>query len=680
MLSIQNNMLAYNAGRQFQINQKKKSKNAEKLSSGYRINRAADDAAGLSISEKMRRQIRGLRQGSDNIVDGISLIQVADGALDEVVDMLQRINELSVKAYNGTNTRDDREYIQAEITHLIDEIGRIADTTTFNEIKVLKGNPSETVAIKIEEDIPYTDYLEVDEVEREVPDWLKQGVDKELTNHNYTGLTQDISGTMYKATTVDASNHIVKGEYYGPDRGNGIFGAYDYSGRGWTPTLDDNKTAKISFEGLLQSADAAELYKNMVDLLGSAIGIPCGTCTEQHYGVWFAGEIDGLYAKPIGYLDNYDTDEEKKREVKIEVEGGTVNLSGWRGFTSASGEAVNCYDKIKELMSQQAKDDTLTDDVKKQQVEKLAGEIAEKLRDKVFQTMAGVSQYEKHFDRAVKDGKYDMIVYDYRDEDILPVIDAADAPVLTGARAEMKIPYTALIPGTVVPYEEEHPLWIVCSAQSGDWIPIDLPLITTETMGIQEYNVARYTVTETYTDAYQAKLEAWESAFHYEPRTITIPEHKEKNAILESSTPIFNANGEYIRTDFKVRYEEKTIPEQTTTYSVKVYDYAKPEPQEGDIIRTVTYDPDNNALIRDALRYVMDCRTVLGAQQNRLEHAYNNNQNKHENTSASESRIRDTDISKEMVDFSNNNILLQAGASMLSQANQMSEFVLQLLQ
>lgn len=676
MLSIQTNMLAHHAGRQFKINLKKTSKNIEKLSSGYKINRAADDAAGLVISETMRRQIRGLKKGSDNIEEGISLLQVADGALDEVVDMLQRINELSVKAYNGTNSMQDRKYIQEEITHLIDEIGRIADTTTFNEIKVLKGTPTKTVALKIEEDIVYTDYLELESAEREIPDWLKAGVDTELKQHSYGGLTQDVSGAMYKTTVTGAGNQVIKGEYYGPNRGDTLYGVYEYSGREWTATLDDNKTARISFAGLLQSGDASELYKNMVGLLGCAIGIPCGTCVSEHYGIGFAGEIDGIYASPKGYIDNYDTDDEKKGEVQI---GGIVNLSAWKGFTNDGGEQVNCFEKIEELIRTQTQDTTLTDAVKKAQVRSLADEIAKKLCEKTFDTVTRVTDYQDHFDRAVKNGDYDIIVYDYRDQDVLSSINAADAPVITSAVAEMKIPYSALIPGTVIQHEEENPLWIVCSAQFGDVIPLELPRITDKTMGIGGYDVARYTVTETYSDSYKARLQAWENAFHYETETITLPEYIRRKVIVEGAAPIFDANGEKKGVDYKYRYEEEVVPAQTVTRSKKVYDYAKPEPGKGDITRTVSYDGDHNRTIGDALRYVLDCRTLLGAQQNRLEHAYNNNQNKHENTSASESRIRDTDIPEEMVAFSNNNILLQSVSSMLSQANQSSELLLQLL-
>jgi flagellin len=118
------------------------SKSTEKLSSGYKINRAADDAAGLSISEKMRKQIRGLTQASSNAEDGISSVQTAEGALAEVQDMLQRMNELAVKSANGTNSDSDRSYIQDEIDQLTTEIDRVAQTTKFNETYLLKGNES----------------------------------------------------------------------------------------------------------------------------------------------------------------------------------------------------------------------------------------------------------------------------------------------------------------------------------------------------------------------------------------------------------------------------------------------------------------------------------------------------------------------------------------------------------
>ena len=133
MITVAHNLSAKNAQRQFGINTKSKAKSTERLLSGYKINRAADDAAGLSISEKMRRQIRGLTQGVENTQDGVSLCQVADGALAEVNDMLHRITELSVKSANGTNSEQDRQCIQNEINEILQEIDRIGNSTEFNE-------------------------------------------------------------------------------------------------------------------------------------------------------------------------------------------------------------------------------------------------------------------------------------------------------------------------------------------------------------------------------------------------------------------------------------------------------------------------------------------------------------------------------------------------------------------
>ena len=137
---VQHNMQAMNANRMLNVTTSQQSKATEKLSSGYKINRAADDAAGLSISEKMRKQIRGLDQASTNAQDGISAVQTAEGALTEVHSMLQRMNELATQAANGTNSSSDRSSIQDEIDQLTTEIDRVAETTKFNETYLLKGN------------------------------------------------------------------------------------------------------------------------------------------------------------------------------------------------------------------------------------------------------------------------------------------------------------------------------------------------------------------------------------------------------------------------------------------------------------------------------------------------------------------------------------------------------------
>ena len=137
---VQHNMQAMNANRQLGVTTDSQKKVTEKLSSGYKVNRAADDAAGLTISEKMRSQIRGLTQASANAQDGVSCVQTAEGALTEVHSMLQRMNELAVKAANGTNTSADRSAIQSEVSALGKEISRVAESTQFNTLNILNGS------------------------------------------------------------------------------------------------------------------------------------------------------------------------------------------------------------------------------------------------------------------------------------------------------------------------------------------------------------------------------------------------------------------------------------------------------------------------------------------------------------------------------------------------------------
>lgn len=157
IMVVQHNLTAMNSNRMLGVTTRAQAKSTEKLSSGYKINRAADDAAGLSISEKMRKQIRGLTQASSNAQDGISAVQTAEGALNEVQDMLQRMNELAVKAANGTNSEDDRNYIQDEVNQLIKEIDRVSTTTKFNETYLLKGDDTATFTKPTATTVTFTD-------------------------------------------------------------------------------------------------------------------------------------------------------------------------------------------------------------------------------------------------------------------------------------------------------------------------------------------------------------------------------------------------------------------------------------------------------------------------------------------------------------------------------------------
>ena len=200
---VQHNLTAMNSNRMLGITTGTQAKSTEKLSSGYKINRAADDAAGLSISEKMRKQIRGLTQASLNAEDGISAVQTAEGALTEVHDMLQRMNELAVKAANGTMSENDRSYIQNEIDQLVTEIDRVSTTTKFNETYLLKGD----TAGKVDDD-------------GETATFVNDKVEVTLDANAEVAAQDIVLGTVKVSETVDSDEDAT-----GTVSANGLSGA-----------------------------------------------------------------------------------------------------------------------------------------------------------------------------------------------------------------------------------------------------------------------------------------------------------------------------------------------------------------------------------------------------------------------------------------------------------------------
>jgi flagellin len=201
---VQHNLTAMNSNRMLGLTQSTQAKSTEKLSSGYRVNRAADDAAGLAISEKMRKQIRGLTQASSNAQDGISAVQTAEGALNEVQDMLQRMNELAVKAANGTNSKSDRAAIQDEVDQLITEIDRVSTTTKFNETYLLKGTNSDGTQGKLTYSTANTKLNAIDSAKGYAELTLGAKADGNFGAAN-------VDSTKYKKTTIafDSKNYVV---------------------------------------------------------------------------------------------------------------------------------------------------------------------------------------------------------------------------------------------------------------------------------------------------------------------------------------------------------------------------------------------------------------------------------------------------------------------------------------
>ena len=194
---VQHNLTAMNSNRMLGITTAAQAKSTEKLSSGYKVNRAADDAAGLAISEKMRRQIRGLTQATANAQDGISALQTAEGALNEVHDMLQRMNELAIKAGNETLQTVDKTYIQSELNALQTEINRVAETTTFNEQKLLSGEFSKGKRIQVGAEVGSANQIKIT-------------IDK----MDWKSITEGATGMTNSSGAIDATTlNVTSGDY-----------------------------------------------------------------------------------------------------------------------------------------------------------------------------------------------------------------------------------------------------------------------------------------------------------------------------------------------------------------------------------------------------------------------------------------------------------------------------------
>jgi len=629
LLSVVNNLDAMNAQRQFNITGASTKKSMEKLSSGYKINRAADDAAGLTISEKMRQQIRGLNQGSDNIQDGIHLIQIADGGLNEVCGMLHRLNELSVKAYNDTNTKADREAMQEEVEQIIEEINRVAETTEYNTMQLLKGKYSDVVDY-------VTDKKITSMIPSEVPSWVS--VNPTISTANYdpatmAALSQDVTRGRYLSRGRDQNGDAKDYVYYGPESG---FNSNQYNSAGqpvtytregnWSPSLSDNLVSTVSFEQLTNATDPDDLYNRVSALLGTSICMEDADRTRS--AILFSGTINGKSVADNAQItvNNYNVN---YRSV--------VNITDAAVLTASNGCTNNYTDKtiigaIENLRS----DTSLTADERAEKTAELATDIAKALTKSTINAVNAGNNNDRKNIFTISTGDFSLLLYDLRDQTKLTV----------------NVPSTNVYTKTSVAtghYELEHYIDIQCSSKVDDRVTIELPDMSPEKLQITGYNVADYGQAQV---PYQEKVLVEAHSYTYQP---TEPyQYYDEVGNLKTG---YRKVGDPVRVDVPEHYEYRT--RYRTEYGV--------------------YKPHDISRVQNTLDYVLEARQKLGATQNRLEHSYYNNLNKAENTTAAESRIRDTDMSTEMVKFTKDNILSHAGAAMLSQAMQNPQSVLQLL-
>ncbi len=332
---VQHNMQAMNANRMLNITTGSQSKSAEKLSSGYRINRAADDAAGLSISEKMRKQIRGLDQASSNAEDGVSAVQTAEGALTEVHSMLQRMNELAVQSSNGTNSDSDRKAIQDEIDQLTTEIDRVAETTKFNETYLLKGD-SQTAS--------QATFMKSGYAFKDAVEFYEEGSNTQLTGDDLKKALA--SGKKLYTATKDDGQTTDKIATKGKD--------YDY-----VTKLYDEDGKEVSADDVLNGmkADGKTAATNYYTSDAGSKGFAANKCVQitaanakKTDGTGFLEQFDVNGTISFSLHVGADSESNNKIEVKVDaMSAAGVGVKGLKVDTEA--DATAAIDRIAEAVS-----------------------------------------------------------------------------------------------------------------------------------------------------------------------------------------------------------------------------------------------------------------------------------------------------------------------------------------
>ena len=656
---VQHNLTAMNSNRMLGLSNLTLAKSTEKLSSGYRVNRAADDAAGLAISEKMRRQIRGLTQASANCQDGVSICQIADGALDEVHDMLKRCEELAVKAANDTNTSEDRAYIQSELDALATEIDRVHSTTVFNEQKIFSENgitpaykaPSGNISFLTDGGIQVeVGLIDVD------GNRISAADDAAATGTvNSTDVANSELAQFAKLAAANAVSKLASAypNLFATSSTNNIQVGLDLAnidGKGKT-------LASASLSMSSSSGNVIMSYKMKIDTTDYPISQFASFSDAQK------ADLAAVVAHEMTHLMMYDTVNTgmvgSDKFPLWFIEGTAQTSSGDNGWLSNSLDAGSTDAEIKSYMSQitgmpygagylgtmylgmSASGASMSD---------VTGTNIAKGLDKILTDVAK----GKSFDDAIKDntsGKFTSVgdfVNEFKTASGDSLAFAKDLISARGTNGAGSILYPlnnseaqAFAPGSL-------------SSASGSYT-------------INPENTW-------FSNAYGTDIN-W-------------PKMGD-----DEGTGGGNGNGFYIQAGAEsgqyIHLKQFNISADALLGGQKMDvtgNYSEPGAggyNSGDV--SVTHSSAEAAgntinLIKEADRRVSIVRSYYGATQNRLEHTIKNLDNVVENTTSAESQIRDTDMAQEMVRYSNTNILAQAGQAMLAQSNQANQGILSLLQ
>lgn len=593
---VAHNILAMNAQRQLGINTRSKGKSTERLSSGYKINRAADDAAGLAISEKMRRQIRGLSKGIENAQNGTSMCQVADGALVEVSDMLHRLTELSVKSANGTNSYDDRQYIQSEINALVEEINRIGNTTTFNDIYIFRGqqmpvlNPDGSPAY--EKDLTISDFTLTD------------------VNLGYVPFTAGSGGdSLSLRAIVNNSSSAFNGNNYNLIYGNGS---------------TSHSSIRISYQDPANSSNTVMKEVALRDMTISDYNYDSTAKTwSRKFSYQNEDGVDVSITQRVGIDET--SNNEKKYLLNYEITNQSASLDVTTQFMFHVDTAYNNNDRCEGYFTNGSRVDDMT--IYSAPGSPFTnGSTSPHVQTGIPDSFSIVDvdnalpfSEKVSFDGGTKPDSLSVGIYSAIDKWNYYTDAQSDTNVLLGNGAAGQDLGFSL-------------LWQDSLNASGQVnYSFSYGIAATE----NDANLSGVTVNK---DQSAGLRDVGYSCW------------------IQSGCDAYD--GLYINID---------------RMNANMLGIGK--------LDITTAQRAANALdsIKDALKRVNSNRSMIGAQQNRLEHLIKNESNIVENTTAAESAIRDTDMAKESVRFANKSILEQIGQAMLAQANQSNQGVLNLL-
>lgn len=633
---ISHNLLAMNANRQYSAVSNNLRTSTEKLSSGYKINRAADDAAGLSISEKMRWQIRGLGKAENNIQDGISYVQVADGALSEVDNMLHRMNELAIQAANDTNTPEDRQALNEEITQIKTEITRIFDTTEFNTKKIWKGEVDPWIESPGFRDVPAVKFGSTS-VSSSINNLNKKSVPKSgyQLQADVTGIKATwtgYNGQAYQSETIpwpdplsgshtfSLSNHMDYSTY--PDA-VGINMSYNY-------VVNENSTLADVIDAVNNSSVATYVTTRQVaqayDYQGNPVynGISFSP-NLQYDKLLQAGEDmnnkDSAYIEGVknsyGLYDNVvnpaDTNPTDNFRFTFEMANiGTVTATVTSNYYYANVNDYNALSKDENIWWQWA-------------------------------TRADGSKYKTQVYHNTTPNNASLNAIDNA---------AINSSTNTGLSRSQYGGYD------VINFR------LTSSSGQVGTMSMQINIAAGETLASIKSRLSQISGVDIYSNANNARITSY------------VISSNSSNTVREPYTEREHDPSKLIDIDLEIQSGATKDNDITISYGDMSLKYIGVHN-----IDVLNYKNASQAIeyIADALDIVSKERSNFGAYQNRLEHSKNVDGYIEDNTQSAESRIRDTDMASEIVNFSKENILAQMGQSMITQANSSVESVLSLL-